>query len=293
MSSILPLATFLLAAAASAGAGAIQDIEAWWKNRLQSFVTSETSPLAAVASYYMAPGERVPLAAGAGETRAKEPLSHGVVVKYTGGGFELEFANCKGVSLDGKASPSTSRIQVPGAQDVVKADGLVLQFSAQGERGRVMVFRPGTEKQTRFAGFRRFPADLRYRVTARLTRLEKPQPVTMGTSQGLFKKFVRTGYFDFDIAGRKFRLYVYCPEGGGKEDLFLPFKDGNAGGETYMAGRYVDVEGGDDGSYTVDFNLAYNPLCAVSPYYNCARPPAENCIGAKIEAGEKAPAEHP
>jgi uncharacterized protein (DUF1684 family) len=51
------------------------------------------------------------------------------------------------------------------------------------------------------------------------------------------------------------------------------------------AGRYLDPQKLPDGRYVLDFNFAYNPNCAISPYYNCPVPPAENRLGAAIRAG--------
>jgi hypothetical protein len=44
---------------------------------------------------------------------------------------------------------------------------------------------------------------------------------------------------------------------------------------------------GDD--VIVDFNLAYNPSCALSPFYNCPIPPVENRLTVPIRAGEMTP----
>ena len=37
----------------------------------------------------------------------------------------------------------------------------------------------------------------------------------------------------------------------------------------------------------LDFNKAYNPPCAFTPYATCPLPPAENRLAVRIEAGEK------
>ena len=62
--------------------------------------------------------------------------------------------------------------------------------------------------------------------------------------------------------------------------------DATNGKGSYHGGRYVDVVRQDDGRYLVDLNLAYNPSCAYSPFYNCPIPPKENRLAAKIPAGE-------
>ena len=45
----------------------------------------------------------------------------------------------------------------------------------------------------------------------------------------------------------------------------------------------------ENGLYLLDFNLAYNPACAFSEYYNCPVPPKENMLKMAIQAGERAP----
>jgi uncharacterized protein (DUF1684 family) len=37
----------------------------------------------------------------------------------------------------------------------------------------------------------------------------------------------------------------------------------------------------------MDFNKAYNPPCAFTPYATCPLPPQENRLPVRIEAGEK------
>jgi hypothetical protein len=75
--------------------------------------------------------------------------------------------------------------------------------------------------------------------------------------------------------------------------VFLPFRDGTAGTETYGAGRYVldtakgaDL-GGADGRLVVDFNYAYHPSCAYDARWSCPLAPAANHLAARIEAGER------
>jgi uncharacterized protein (DUF1684 family) len=73
----------------------------------------------------------------------------------------------------------------------------------------------------------------------------------------------------------------------GHPGLFLPFRDATSGRETYGGGRYLDIQPNDDGTVTLDFNLAYSPFCAYSDGYSCALPPTENWMSVRIEAGEK------
>jgi len=42
-------------------------------------------------------------------------------------------------------------------------------------------------------------------------------------------------------------------------------------------------------SVVLDFNLAYNPPCAWTPYATCPLPTRDNRLEIAVEAGEKAP----
>ncbi len=71
--------------------------------------------------------------------------------------------------------------------------------------------------------------------------------------------------------------------------LFVPFLDETSGRETYGAGRYLDIEPEEDGTYSLDFNLAYHPSCAYDVRFSCPLTPAENRLDLRIEAGERLP----
>ncbi|MBS0439471.1 MAG: DUF1684 domain-containing protein, partial [Proteobacteria bacterium] len=57
--------------------------------------------------------------------------------------------------------------------------------------------------------------------------------------------------------------------------------------ETYGAARFVYTEPARDGKIVIDFNKAYNPPCAFSPYATCPLPTAQNRLKLRVTAGEK------
>jgi len=78
--------------------------------------------------------------------------------------------------------------------------------------------------------------------------------------------------------------------GGG---IFVPFRDGTSGQETYAAGRYLldtvkgaDL-GGDADGLVLDFNYAYHPSCAFDPVWSCPLAPRANWLGEPVPAGER------
>jgi uncharacterized protein len=122
---------------------------------------------------------------------------------------------------------------------------------------------------------------------------DEPSNFQIPTSDGRLRPAHRAGVLHFDRNGKRHGLTAYTFDGDGDvdESLFVPFLDATSGRETYGAGRYLDLEPEEDGTYSLDFNLAYHPSCVYDPKYSCPLTPAENRLPMRIEAGERLPAE--
>lgn len=117
---------------------------------------------------------------------------------------------------------------------------------------------------------------------------DEPSHFQIPTSDGPLRPAHRAGILRFAIDGQALQLTAYTFDGsGGGHSLFVPFLDATSGTETYGAGRYLDLEPEDDGTYTLDFNLAYHPSCVYDPRFSCPLTPAENRLPIRIEAGER------
>ncbi len=93
------------------------------------------------------------------------------------------------------------------------------------------------------------------------------------------------GVLEFERGGKTFRLEA-LDEGEGT--LFLVFADRTNGQGSYGAGRFIDAARPDaQGNVLIDFNQAYNPPCAFTPFATCPLPPPENRLDLAVEAGEK------
>ncbi|MEO8274389.1 MAG: DUF1684 domain-containing protein [Chloroflexota bacterium] len=115
----------------------------------------------------------------------------------------------------------------------------------------------------------------------------EPASFQIPTSDGQLRDAVRAGVFRFEIDGTKHALTGYTFAKGASDSVFVPFQDGTTGTDSYGAGRYLDVYPEDDGTYAIDFNLAYHPSCVYDPKYSCPLTPAENRLPIRIEAGER------
>ena len=115
------------------------------------------------------------------------------------------------------------------------------------------------------------------------------EEVHVQTSDGAVRHGRRAGTFDFTVDGVGYQLVALQLVGSPEDELFVPFRDATNADETYEAGRYLDLAAQEDGTYDLDFNLAYAPFCAYSPAYSCPLPPQENWLTARITAGERNP----
>jgi uncharacterized protein (DUF1684 family) len=116
---------------------------------------------------------------------------------------------------------------------------------------------------------------------------DEPSNFQIPTSDGKLRPAHRAGVLAFEIGGHRYALTAYTFDGGGEESLFVPFLDPTSGTETYGAGRYLDLDPEDDGTYTLDFNLAYHPSCVYDVRFSCPLTPRENRLPVRIEAGER------
>ena len=116
---------------------------------------------------------------------------------------------------------------------------------------------------------------------------DEPSNFQIPTSDGKLRPAHRAGVLRFELGGAPLQLTAYTFDGGDGESLFVPFLDQTSGTETYGAGRYLDLEPEDDGTYTLDFNLAYHPSCVYDIKFSCPLTPGENRLPVRIEAGER------
>lgn len=141
-----------------------------------------------------------------------------------------------------------------------------------------------------FEGLNYYPVDEDYRFVLELHEHDTKERITVGTNTDGELEYLRWGEFRFTVDGETVTLQAYIADPDA-DSLWVPFRDATSGEETYGAGRYVDLDPGEDrtgdGRWVLDLNMAYNPTCAYSDAYECPLPPTENWLDVPIEAGER------
>ncbi len=193
-----------------------------------------------------------------------------------------------GLRLDGETltGPATLRSDADGAPNVLSIGTVSFYLIRRGERLAARVKRSDSPVRTGFPGLEYYPIDRRFRVEATFERYDVPREVDVPTMLGTVEKGLAIGRARFAIDGRSMTLE---PTVGSPDDreLFFVFKDRTSGHGTYPSGRFLYATLGTGDRVVLDFNEAYNPPCAFTPYATCPLPTPENTLGVPIEAGEK------
>ena len=129
-----------------------------------------------------------------------------------------------------------------------------------------------------------YPIRADYIVEAKLKPFDKPRTMIVATPvEGFNEEYQCPGELHFKIKKQNLVLYPFSSGKG----YFLVIADETTGLDTYGAGRFMVAMPDSTGRIILDFNKAYNPPCAFSPFATCPMPPRENFLPVAIEAGEK------
>ena len=141
-----------------------------------------------------------------------------------------------------------------------------------------------------FQGIDYFPADSKWKIKAKFIPTVGKK-VTIIDITGRSYQEDSPGLLEFQVDGKTYRLEA--GPGETKEDFFVVFGDATNKTSTYGGGRFLDTKGfNPDGTVTLDFNKAYNPPCAFTPFATCPLPTKENKLTLAIPAGEKNAGHH-
>ncbi len=271
----LLLAALLLALPAVAAAAPPASFAAEWKawhDAREARLRAEDGWLALTGLHWLSPGPN------------GIPGLPGTFV-LEGGRVTLRAAPGDGWTLGG--APVTERVLASDANgaapDRVKVGARTAAVIDRGGKLALRVWDAESPVRTGFHGVEAYPPDPRWRIEARWEAYPSPRAVEVPSIVGIPTQEQAPGRAHFTVDGQALTLEPTL-EG---EDLFFVFKDRTAPKETYGAGRFLVAEPPKDGKVILDFNRAYNPPCAFTPYATCPLPLPENVLPVRIPAGEK------
>ena len=200
-----------------------------------------------------------------------------------GGSTHIELRPEAKALVNGKPVTSADlKADTTGKPDTVKLGSVSFYIIQRGPRYGVRIKDNEAETRRTFTGCKWFPVKEQYRVTATWVPFDKPRKLVLDSMIGEKEESESPGYAEFTLNGKQYKLQP-STEG---DSLFFVFRDKTAGKTTYPAARFLTSEMPKDGKVVLDFNKAYNPPCAFTPYATCPLPSPENRLPISIEAGE-------
>jgi len=189
-----------------------------------------------------------------------------------------------GKPLKGKAELRTDQDQSPSLVGFDEGKG-VLGVIKRGQRFGVRVKHADAVTRSGFTGIEYWPADIDWAVTGKFVPHPPGKTLPIVDITGTTSDALNPGVVEFTRGGKAYRLEAMGEPGQG---LFLVLADRTSGHGSYPAGRFMDTPAPDaQGNVVLDFNRAYNPPCAFTPFATCPLPPPENRLDLAIPAGEK------
>jgi uncharacterized protein len=143
---------------------------------------------------------------------------------------------------------------------------------------------PDWAKGRPFTGLSYFDFDPAWQILAEWQAISPPLKMEVPNVSGDLKVVEVAHRAVFVVDGKTVSL---LPMAVGRDEVFFVFRDRTSGQDTYGAGRFLKADPPVDGKIRLDFNRAYSPPCAFTPFATCPLPPPENWLPFAVPAGEK------
>jgi len=252
--------------------------------------------LSLVGLHWLEPGTTFVGAAASNGTRlALGPDQVGMLTLARDGQASLRIADGADITIDGEPATGTVPLlaDTQGGPTVVgfnRGDASFILIE-RGGRYALRVRNAMARTRTSFPGIDYFDINPALRFDARFEAHPPGKTLEIVNMVGQVEPMANPGRVHFEKDGAAYSLEA-IDEGDGR--LFFVFADRTSGHETYAASRFLYAEpAGADGLTELDFNRAYNPPCAFTPYSTCPMPPPANRLDLRVEAGEKKPLPFP
>jgi len=216
--------------------------------------------------------------------------AHAGVFHFHGGKTSFRAVPGVAVAVNGKPveSAELKSDDDKDGPDELSINALTMYVIHRGDKYGIRLKDRNSEYRRSFTGLHWYPIRPDYRVTAKLVAWPQPKEIPIANILGQTEPTPSPGYLEFTLNGVPLRLDAVTED----NTLFLIFRDRTAGKTTYGAGRFLNADMPKDGVAVLDFNKAYNPPCAFTPYATCPLPPPQNRLAVAIEAGEMKYGDH-
>jgi uncharacterized protein (DUF1684 family) len=266
------------------------ETRAWHQKRLAN-LTSEEGWLSLVGLHWLNEGDN---RFGSAEDNefVFPPGTPARIGTFTRKGAQVTISLQPGVTLTRAGKPFTGGAlgQSESDEDVLTLGTLRFYLIPRGDKLGLRVKDPEAPARKQFHGIPTWPVSNTWRIEGRFEPAATPRKLAVPTVLGTVEEMNSPGTLVFQVNGQEYRLDPVLESDSGP--FFVIFGDQTNRAESYGAGRFLYVDPPKDGRVVLDFNRAYNPPCAFSPYATCPLPPSQNRLKLRVEAGEKRYGDH-
>jgi uncharacterized protein len=280
----------ILMASIVAGAGldpAYEKSVQEYRTKLETSLKSDTGWLTVAGLHWLKPGDTT---VGSDPKNGfvlptgKAPAELGLF-RFDGKKVVLKVKG-SGVAVNGK--PFTEGpIQDDGADkkpDLITVGDLTMTVIDRGGKIGIRLRDKTSKYRKEFTHRSWYPVKAEYKVNGKFLPYAVAKKLRVPTViDGVVEEHESPGEIEFALNGATHKAQVLK---AGEGQLWLIFRDRSSGKATYAACRYLYGELNKDNSVSFDFNKAYNPPCAFTPFATCPLPPRQNSLKVAVEAGE-------
>jgi uncharacterized protein len=244
--------------------------------------------LALTASGWLQPGANSVGSAADNRFEVPSAPAHlGTLQLAADGQVSLRLAETRGITVDGQpaAAVNALRTQGPDGKQQPTRVGFGSSYLYVIENGTQRGLRAKNNAaplRTHFPGFDYFPIDPSWRIEADWVPFPTPHMLKIAYVTGTVSDTPIAGKAVFQRDGHTYELLPIDEDGR----LFFVFSDRTAGKLTYGGARFLYAAAPKNGKVLLDFNLAENPPCAITPHVVCPLAPPENRLKLPVTAGE-------
>ena len=259
-----------------------------YRQLMEDTLKSDTGWLTVAGLHWLKPGD----------TSFGSDAKHGFVLPTgkapaTAGSFHfdgrkvsLKLAPGSGLLVNGKPVSGAALIDDGDDKtpDLVTLGDLTMIVIERGGKVGIRLRDKSSKYRKEFTHRSWFPVKPEYRISGKFLPYAQPKILRVPTViEGVIEQHESPGEIEFTLGGKTHKVQVLKGE---DKQLWLIFRDQSSGKATYPAGRFLYGDLAKDNTVSFDFNKAYNPPCAFTPFATCPLPSRQNFLTVAVEAGE-------
>lgn len=270
--------------------------ESKWRQERENRLKADSGWLTVAGLYWLDEG-RTPF--GTGESnpiRLPEGSAPADCGSFTRTDSTVALKVAPGVSILLNGEPVLDRVlhtdHSADGPDILKLGRLSMHVIVRGDRYGIRLKDLESPMRKEFTHLDWYDVNPEYRIEGKWVAYDPPKKLAIPNVLGQVDEMLCPGYVEFAVDHQELARLEPVTDSLESNELSFIFADATTGVTTYPGGRFLDTEGPKDGKLLIDFNRAYNPPCAFTPYATCPLPADVNKIKVRIEAGEKNYGEH-